>query len=75
MFSIMDNIEREDENENADSSEIDSDEDESICKSPQKSPSKVNSLLRRKRRYSGSNEDGPSNSQTESDDELEVRLK
>ena len=74
MFSIMDNIEREDENVDS-SSEIDSDEDESICKSPQKSPSKVNSLLRRKRRYSGSNEDGPSNSQTESDDELEVRLK
>jgi len=63
----MDAIEQED----ADSSEIDSDNDESICKSPHKTPSKVNSLMRRKRRFSGSNEDGPSNSQTESDEELE----
>ena len=43
-----------------DESDIDSDHDESICKSPQKSPLKLSSVLKRKRRLSDCG--GPSNS-------------
>ena len=43
-----------------DESDIDSDNDESICKSPQKSPLKLSSVLKRKRRLSDCG--GPSNS-------------
>jgi len=48
-------------------SDIDSGEEESICKSPQKSPRKLSSILKRKRKLSDS---GPSSySQTDSDPE------
>ena len=47
----------------------DSDTDEQICRSPQKSPRKMSSVLKRKRRHSLSDAGGSSNSLAEEDEE------
>jgi len=49
-------------------SDIDSGDEENICKSPQKSPRKLSSILKRKRKLSDS---GPSYSQTDSEQEID----
>ena len=49
----------------------DSDTDEQICRSPQKSPRKISSVLKRKRRYSASDGGGSSTSVAGDEDEDE----